>query len=105
MKQIQGICSCCCVHETGTATFIPFDRDVARLIPTTAYNMWGAVADCHEEFPEELDDMAGQRGLFDYKVIKAWNLDKNKSDYTVTKLSKDVSVINAFMKAFGIEVS
>lgn len=49
--------------------------------------------------------MAGQRGLFDYKVIKAWNLDKNKSDYTVTKLSKDVSVINAFMKAFGIEVS
>lgn len=80
-----------------------FDRDVARLIPTTAYNMRGVVADCGEEFPEELDDMTGQKVLFDYRVTQAWNLDKNKSDYTVAALTKDESVIKAFIKAFQIE--
>lgn len=65
--------------------------------------MRGNVVERGEQFPEELDDMAGQKVLIEFKVTKAWNLEKNKDDYTVGKLSKDNSLIESFKKVFGID--
>lgn len=86
------------VDETGSATFVLFDKDVKKLITISAYNMRGVVADCGDQFPEELNDVAGQTALFDYKVTQSWNLDKDKHDYTVTKLTKEEKVLDAFRK-------
>lgn len=91
------------VDETGSATFIIFDRDVSRLIAATAYVMRGNVVERGDQFPEELNDMAGQKVLIEFKVTKAWNLDKKNDDYTVGKLSKDNSLIESFNKVFKID--
>uniref|UniRef100_UPI001CB8B114 replication protein A 70 kDa DNA-binding subunit C-like n=1 Tax=Erigeron canadensis TaxID=72917 RepID=UPI001CB8B114 len=92
------------VDDTGSSTFILFDNDIKKLITLNPLNLSGVVGNSGENIPEELEDLAGHKALFDYTVSKFWNLDKGKHEYTVSKLTKDKEVLDAFRKDNGIEV-
>lgn len=84
--------------DTGSVSFLMFDRDVTRLMGLSAADIrdrQGKSGDM-ESFPHELDNMVNKLLAFKIQITKH-NLNKTYQVYTVQKLCDDPDVIADLM--------
>ncbi|KAK2428601.1 replication protein A 70 kDa DNA-binding subunit [Trifolium repens] len=93
------------MDDTGSITFIVFDRVVTQFIGRTAQDLLDAMnrGSNSDAYPHELDVFVNKRMLFKVEVTDA-NLFRNWRGYTVKKLSYDEEVINRFTTLYGINL-
>ncbi|KAK2378193.1 replication protein A 70 kDa DNA-binding subunit [Trifolium repens] len=93
------------MDDTGSITFIMFDRVVAQFIGRTAQDLLDAAnrGPNSGAYPNELDVFVNKRMLFKVEVTDA-NLFRNWRGYAVKKLSSDEELINRFTALHGINV-
>ncbi|KAK2410175.1 replication protein A 70 kDa DNA-binding subunit [Trifolium repens] len=99
------------MDDTGSITFIMFDRVVAQFIGRTAQDLLDTANRVNPYFfcpnsgayPNELDVFVNKRMLFKVEVTDA-NLFRNWRGYAVKKLTSDEEIINRFTTLHGINV-
>ncbi|KAK2375007.1 replication protein A 70 kDa DNA-binding subunit [Trifolium repens] len=93
------------MDDTGSITFIMFDRVVTQFIGRTAQDLLDTMnrGSNSDAYPHELDVFVNKRMLFKVEVTDA-NLFRNWRGYTVKKLSYDEEVINRFTTLYGINL-
>ncbi|WJX65469.1 hypothetical protein P8452_50127 [Trifolium repens] len=95
------------IDNTGSITFVLFDRVVAQVIGRTAQDLLDSINnEDHRDkpFPTQLDVFVNKRVLFKVEVTDA-NLYRNWRGYTVKKLSDEEDIINRFTELHGINLS
>ncbi|WJX95943.1 hypothetical protein P8452_77206 [Trifolium repens] len=95
------------IDNTGSITFILFDRVVTQVVGRTAQDLLDSINDADHRvkpFPSQLDVFVNKRILFKVEVTDA-NLYRNWRGYTVKKLSDDEEIINRFTELHGINLS
>ncbi|KAK2391029.1 replication protein A 70 kDa DNA-binding subunit [Trifolium repens] len=90
------------IDDTGSITFVMFDRVVFQFLGRTAQDLLDAMNDEHT-YPPELNVFVNKRMLFKVEVTDA-NLYRNWRGYTVKKLSDDDDIIKRFAALHGIYV-
>ncbi|KAK2454686.1 replication protein A 70 kDa DNA-binding subunit [Trifolium repens] len=93
------------MDDTGSITFIMFDRVVTQFIGRTSQDLLDTMnrGSNSDAYPHELDVFVNKRMLFKVEVTDA-NLFRNWRGYTVKKLSYDEEVINRFTTLYGINL-
>ncbi|KAK2352284.1 hypothetical protein QL285_096593 [Trifolium repens] len=93
------------MDDTGSITFIMFDRVVAQFIGRTAHDLPDAAnrGPNSGAYPHELNVFVNKRMLFKVEVTDA-NLFRNWRGYAVKKLSSDEEIINRFTTLYGINL-
>ncbi|KAK2423169.1 replication protein A 70 kDa DNA-binding subunit [Trifolium repens] len=91
------------IDDTGSITFVMFDRIVSQVLGRTAQDLLDAMnnEEASNAYPQELDTFVDKRILFKVEVTDA-NLYRNWRGYTVKKLSFDDDIINRFTALHGI---
>ncbi|KAK2386767.1 replication protein A 70 kDa DNA-binding subunit [Trifolium repens] len=91
------------IDNTGSITFILFDRVVSQVVGRTAQDLLDSISDNQRDspFPSELDVFVNKRMLFKVEVTDA-NLYRNWRGYTVKKLSDEETIITRFTELHGI---
>ncbi|KAK2421360.1 hypothetical protein QL285_031999 [Trifolium repens] len=90
------------IDDTGSITFVMFDRVVFQILGRTAQDLLDAMNNEHT-YPQELNVFINKRMLFKVEVTDA-NLYRNWRGYTVKKLSDDDDIIKRFAALHGIYV-
>ncbi|KAK2428443.1 replication protein A 70 kDa DNA-binding subunit [Trifolium repens] len=92
------------MDNTGSITFVMFDRIVSQVLGRTAQDLLDAMnnEEASNAYPQELDMFVDKRILFKVEITDA-NLYRNWRGYTVKKLSFDDDIINRFTTLHGID--
>ncbi|KAF7802212.1 replication protein A 70 kDa DNA-binding subunit B-like [Senna tora] len=92
------------MDHTGSAYFVLFDTHAYKLIHKTArelkLRLTEATTGDGSSFPEEIEQIVQRRYLFKIKIIE-FNIEQNSS-FTVSNVTDDVNLINAFISSQGI---
>ncbi|XP_052197176.1 uncharacterized protein LOC127804355 [Diospyros lotus] len=85
------------VDGTSTAFFLLWDRESVQLIGKTARQLRERLAleYSENEFPDELEDLVGQKALFRIH-IKEHNISENDEVFSVTRLTDDQVLIGKY---------
>ncbi|KAL2927336.1 Replication protein A 70 kDa DNA-binding subunit B [Bienertia sinuspersici] len=92
------------VDETGNASFVLFDREVAQIIGKSADQLRES---CHskiddeDSIPDELNKIVDKKYLFKIKISE-YNLQQRWPVYTVTKMTADERLIKLFIGATNV---
>ncbi|KAL2921030.1 Replication protein A 70 kDa DNA-binding subunit E [Bienertia sinuspersici] len=92
------------VDETGNASFVLFDREVAQIIGKSADQLRQS---CHskmdneDSIPDESNKMLDKKYLFKIKISE-YNLQQRWLVYTVTKMTADERLIKLFIGATNV---
>ncbi|KAL2926569.1 Replication protein A 70 kDa DNA-binding subunit B [Bienertia sinuspersici] len=92
------------VDETGNASFVLFDREVAQIIGKSADQLRES---CHskiddeDSIPDELNKIMDKKYLFKIKISE-YNLQQRWPVYTVTKMTADERLIKLFIGATNV---
>ncbi|GAU43970.1 hypothetical protein TSUD_283970 [Trifolium subterraneum] len=92
------------IDDTGSITFVLFDRVISQVIGRTAQDLLDAMNNVEHNsgpYPSDLDVFVDKRMLFKVEVTDA-NLYRNWRGYTVKKVTSDEDIINSFMSLHGI---
>ncbi|MCH79284.1 ATP-dependent DNA helicase PIF1 [Trifolium medium] len=93
------------IDDTGSITFVMFDRVVFQVVGRTAQDLLDAMNDDPRSpsYPRELDMFINKWMLFKVEVTDA-NLYRNWRGYTVKKFTSDDEVISRFTSLYGINL-
>ncbi|PNY14280.1 replication factor A protein [Trifolium pratense] len=93
------------IDNTGSITFVMFDRVVFQVVGLTAQDMLDSMNNDPNSttYPRELDVFINKRMLFKVEVTDA-NLYRNWRGYTVKKMTADEEIINQFTTLHGISL-
>ncbi|PNX95618.1 replication factor-A carboxy-terminal domain protein [Trifolium pratense] len=93
------------IDNTGSITFVMFDRVVFQVVGLTAQDMLDSMNNDPNSttYPRELDVFINKRMLFKVEVTDA-NLYRNWRGYTVKKMTADEEIIKQFTTLHGINL-
>jgi hypothetical protein len=87
--------TCRVQDSTGSASFVLWDRDVAKVVGLSANDIRERQLNSNdtESYPHELEALVNVRGAFRIKIDK-YNLLRRGSAYTVIKMCDDPEIID-----------
>ncbi|GAU39681.1 hypothetical protein TSUD_320930 [Trifolium subterraneum] len=91
------------IDDTGSITFIMFDRVVSQVLGRTAQDLLDTMNNegGSRSYPPELDVFVDKRMLFKVEVTDA-NLYRNWRGYTVKKVTDEEGIIDRFVSLHGL---
>ncbi|XP_056691758.1 uncharacterized protein [Spinacia oleracea] len=88
------------VDDSGSASFVLFDRDVVHILGKSALSIreYQAQKGNSDSFPKDLDELLERKYLFKIRITD-YNLKQNCPIFTVTKISDNENLIKSFQDA------